>query len=197
MFKHVAPSAITCDKIIATAWGGTFYEKKMNMPWIGRNGRNHKLSFYDRLWEKILLGDPNECWPWQAAVTKAGYGIIWSTSGYILAHRAIYQSLKGIIPQEMQVCHKCDNRRCCNPNHLFLGTPKDNTHDMIAKGRAKHDKNLRGEKHGMAKLSQKDVVKIRELYATGFYSQYELGRQFGVTNWAIYRIVHHKTWKHI
>lgn len=88
--------------------------------------------------------------------------------------------------------HKCDNRKCVNPNHLFLGTNQDNVQDMLNKNRQ-----LKGESHGKSTLTEADVLQIRELHATGKYSMRALGRMFGVTHLAIHCVVYRKTWKHI
>ena len=78
------------------------------------------------------------CWQWIRARHKAGYGAIgWTIRGKIVryAHRASYELFVGPIPDDVLVCHRCDNRLCINPQHLFLGTWKDNYDDMVQKGR--------------------------------------------------------------
>ena len=93
---------------------------------------------------------PDSCWLWNGAVFKVtGYGQFGSVkSGVFSAHKYSYQLFRGQVPQGMFVCHTCDVRRCFNPNHLFLGTPKDNTDDMMKKGRYNHNrKHLSGDDH--------------------------------------------------
>jgi hypothetical protein len=93
-----------------------------------------------RIWGKVRTGGLDECWEWQANISRNGYGKteIWK-NGYAYArtaHRAIYEiQHKVFLPKETFVCHKCDNRKCCNPDHLFLGTASDNMHDCLEKGR--------------------------------------------------------------
>lgn len=99
----------------------------------------------------------DECWNWDGAVFKAsGYGQFGSPKhGVFAAHRYSYQLFKGQIPESMFVCHSCDNRRCFNPKHLWIGTAKDNAQDMVAKGRSKLGKKyplVSGENHWRRKL---------------------------------------------
>lgn len=90
----------------------------------------------EKLWDNIdtSKGD-NACWEWQGTRNSGGYGTLSGNENGLLAHRVAYEILVGEIPKGMFVCHKCDNPPCCNPSHLFLGTPKDNIRDMIDKGR--------------------------------------------------------------
>ncbi len=107
-----------------------------------------------------------------------------------MAHRISYAIHHGSIPDGMIVCHNCDNPPCVNPGHLFLGTYKQNTADMMAKGRGALKY---GEKHPSAKLKEEDVKEIFSL--SGILSQRELAKKFNVTQGLIERILNHKAWK--
>lgn len=138
------------------------------------------------------LGD-KLCWEWKAKISPFGYGQFATTKGKTWqAHRFSYQLYKGGIPKNMCVCHTCDNRRCVNPNHLWVGTRNDNIQDMIKKGRAyKAD----SEDNGSAKLNWDNVAKIRELYKTGNYFYRDLGKKFKVCESTIKRIINNWSWK--
>lgn len=150
----------------------------------------------DRFWDKVNKTDT--CWEWTAPLNASGYGVLafrkpkgW---GYVFAHRFAFEALVSEIPPNMCVCHKCDNRKCVNPDHLFLGTQAENTADRDNKGRHVA---LKGENHGCAYLNEDTVREIIQVYASGNYTQKELGLKFGTTTWNIHRIVKRKTWKHL
>ncbi len=147
---------------------------------------------YERFIEKIYKDKVTGCWFWTAHRTVRGYGTISDEKRrQKAAHRLSYEFFKGPIGT-LYVCHHCDRPSCVNPNHLFLGTPKDNTHDMMMKG-----KNFRGERCGMAKLTNEDVFEIRRLVAEGKYYHREIGVMFGVSYQTIGKIIKGIRWTHI
>lgn len=111
--------------------------------------------------ERIANADRSECWEWPFARSGHNYGFITPRGrrgGTVAVHRFVLEYLGAEIPAGSFVCHKCDNPPCCNPDHLFVGTPQDNARDMVAKGRGVDNK---GERHGMSKLTADDVRSIR------------------------------------
>ena len=124
----------------------------------------------------------------------SGYGRVgvnWSSQKTIAAHRLAYLNNVGTIPSGMLVCHKCDNPSCVNPDHLFLGTPADNSADMVAKGRS-----LKGARNALAKFSEDDMVTMRKLYTSG-WSLIALAEKFGSTKGGIFNIVSGRSWRHV
>ncbi len=99
--------------------------------WTGKSGE-------ERFWERVAIIPEHACWEWIAGKSGIGYGVIQVDKKLLLAHRFSYELHFGQIPKGLFVCHVCDNPSCVRPEHLFLGTPKDNMDDMRKKGRAKY-----------------------------------------------------------
>lgn len=142
-------------------------------------------------WEFLLscsvTNKKTGCIEWQRG-QKCGYGAVFVNGRQEAAHRVSYRLNIGPIPRCLFVCHRCDNRPCINPEHLFLGTAKDNNVDAANKGRT-----ARGEKNSRAKLTEKDVLAIREMSG----SQAQIAKTFGVSQSNIFYIKSRRSWRHI
>jgi hypothetical protein len=161
-----------------------------------RGGSRVKRPLAERFWEKVDKRGPDECWEWQGARNEHGYGWFGPTHGEgAKAHRVAWELTNGPIPEGLCALHHCDNPPCCNPGHLFLGTKRDNTLDMWAKGRGRQPQ-LPGELNGRALLTAHQVSEIRRRAERGEL-QRVLAREFRVSRQAVSRIVLHQTWKEV
>lgn len=136
------------------------------------------------------------CWIWTASTIR-GYGQIGIGGTNNLAHRIAYEIASGSpLPKGSCVLHRCDNPRCCNPKHLFLGDRNDNAKDMVSKGRQRNGI-VPGERHGMSKMTEANVIEMRRMYAAHEASQPDLAKRFGVRQSTVWAILHRRTWHHI
>lgn len=138
----------------------------------------------------------NDCIEFRGGIAGSGYGYLYVAGRQWLAHRFAWFCHHGEIPKDMFVLHKCDNRRCINPAHLFLGTHADNMADMVAKGRAWSPK-LRGEANGSAKLTEKQIRQIRATHALGDVTHQQLAEKYGVSCAHVGKIIRRKKWAHV
>lgn len=145
----------------------------------------------ERIEEKVLRVPEAGCWIWMGSLQVRGYGEIISNKRKHYAHRASYEAFVGEIPKGMYVCHACDNLACVNPNHLFLGTQKQNLQDMASKGRSTW-----GEKNPKAKLTECEVKVIKQAFANGKKDS-ELASQFNVARQTINNIRNNKLWSFV
>lgn len=147
-----------------------------------------------RFLSKCNIDKETGCWNWtRSLLNKNGYGQVIYLKKVGSAHRASYRLFVGFIPDGLCVCHKCDNRICINPEHLFIGTVADNNRDMTEKGRRAY---MKGEKHSQARLKALDVIEIRRLANRGINHSI-IAVNFEVTKSQVGNIVARRNWKHI
>lgn len=160
----------------------------------------------ENFWSKVHVSSRGACWEWQGAKTSSGYGnLVWHGQ-HVQAHRvAFFLSFGGIAlatgfrrkgaakRYRRFVLHACDNRACCNPGHLFLGSMRTNLLDAYAKGR----KVQPHSKHANAKLSARQVRMIRRQYDLGQRTQQQLAMEFKVSQRVISLVVRRESYKDI
>lgn len=135
--------------------------------------------------KRISIDSETHCWNWKGAINSNGYGVVKLPNGNKSAHRYSWMIHKGEILNGMFILHKCDNTLCVNPEHLFLGTQKDNLGDMASKGRSAH-----GERHGQHKLKDETVLEMVRRYKAGeFRSMRSASLSYGVSHAYLHQLI--------
>ena len=155
--------------------------------------RRKRQTIFD-VWKYINKGREDSCWECNHCPDKDGYGRMCIDYKTIKCHRLVYELTFGPIPDGLFVLHKCNNPKCCNPNHLYIGTAKENNNQCLGEGRFISSL---GERNGQSKLTAQNIIDIKKLYSSGEYYQKDLGKIFGVKISQISRIINKKRWKHI
>lgn len=146
-----------------------------------------------RFWSKVDIQGVDECWLWLSAVNDKGYGKFSYLSKADRAHRVAFILFGGVLTEEKScVLHACDNPLCVNPFHLFAGSMKDNTQDMMRKGR---ENIVRGEQNGRAVLTEEIVRELHRLYGT--MSVRSIARKFGLAYMTTRGACTRKFWRHV
>lgn len=174
-------------------------------PWAGReqttkvcslkcNGAHSgaKNSNTDADFESYYKKSSDGCWNWIGPIRWNGYGLWHVNQTKSLAHRASYERYIGPIPEGLVVCHACDNRKCVNPNHLWVGSQADNLADMRRKGRAHKGPSVHSEHHPLSKINVKIARKIR----FDKRNAREIAEQYGVSRSLVYGIKAGTHWKY-
>jgi len=151
-----------------------------------------QLSTEDRFWGKVEKSPT--CWLWRAGKRRRGYGHFWVKGRGIIASRFSWELANGPIPHDLNVLHACDNPPCVRPDHLFLGTKKENYDDSFNKGRSTQPRI--GKANPISRLLESEIKEIRKRYESG-ETQPKLGQEFGVTRSAIGKVVRRETWRHV
>jgi hypothetical protein len=168
-----------------------------------RSSYSTQVNIERRFWSRVNKDGPipahvpdlGACWVWTGATSTAGYGQMRANKKTQLAPRVSWLIATGSAPR-LLVCHKCDNPPCVNPRHLFEGSVRDNALDMVAKGRARGG-NLRGGRHGNAKMTDALVAEVLRRASTPDTTQSEVARQLGLPQQTVNKIVRRKIWKHV
>lgn len=149
-----------------------------------------------RIWAKIAVRGPDECWKWKGHTFKkrGGYGMVVFRSKTWRAHRLVYFIERRILASpKILLCHRCDDVLCCNPGHLFEGDHQANADDMYQKGRGRK---AYGSKTGNAKLTESIVIDIRRAFLSGAKIR-ALARRYNVSKPAIQQALKGGTWRHV
>lgn len=157
-------------------------------------------TLLDRFDAKYIINQENGCWEWTDCLSQ-GYGKLNVNGKKLAAHRVSFELFNGIIPDGegfhgVCVCHSCDNRKCVNPDHLFIGNHKDNMDDRDKKGRGKVP-NTTGSLNGRSKLNEFQVSIIKKLLDSGLYYQGEIAEIFDVSRRCIGHIKTESKWRHV
>lgn len=135
-----------------------------------------------------------DCVAWIGGTNEHGYGVFWNGARLEKAHRFALRASGVFVPDDSDVCHTCDNPFCVNAAHLFVGDAQANVTDMWAKSRATVLRHC-GTQNYAAKLDDRKVADIRAKYAAGGWTQYELADLYGVSQRAVWNVIHYTNWK--
>lgn len=175
--------------------------------WAGLNGPQLKLKLLEktanseegqeRFWRKVRVNSSEKCWEWISSFTMRGYGLFGcqlepTKRVSLYAHRISYRLAYGKFPPNLEVCHTCDNPKCVNPDHLFLGDQIDNVADMVKK-----ERNHRGESTGTSKLITNQVQQMRILHIQEKVPCIQIAKLFRMSLQQTSDICHGKAWKHL
>jgi len=144
----------------------------------------------ERFWSRVNKNTKNGCWEWVARLNPDGYGEFDCDNRGYRAHRLSWFFKFGEIEKGLNVCHKCDNPKCVNPDHLFLGTQKENVMDMLSKNRQRSHK---GTKNNKARLNEEKVSEIKRLRRSGLQYK-EIADKFGVSVGCVSHILNGRHW---
>ena len=167
--------------------GRQFNREYRTMNKHGRSVEQQQIDFW-RYVDQPQVG----CWNWKRGCSPSGYGTAWFCGKNWRAHRLAWHLAVGEISIGVWVLHTCDNTLCVNPDHLYLGTHKNNSDDKYSRGRARH---LHGSNCHLSKLLESQVVEIRQLYPK--LTQSKIAAGFGISQATVSRIIRRKTWQHV
>jgi len=175
--------------------GRSDFSKRQDMKIHHKMAHNEKLvdgrkAIRHRFEQQYERSTEDECWEWYGAVLKSGYGTMKVNGSTERAHRIGYWLRHGEIPDDLFVLHHCDNRRCVNPSHLYLGDHVDNRQDAVER-----DRTAQGEENGRVKLTEDDVREIKRRGEDEL--QRDLADEFGISQSSVNDIINGHTWSHV
>lgn len=155
-------------------------------------GQKHSRGpFLHRFWKKVQKRNKG-CWKWTGNRFQSGYGVIQVNKKLLVATRVMWIVTHGELTDDLCVLHSCDNRGCVNPEHLFLGTKGDNAKDCVSK-----DRHSRGERNGISKLTDEQVLMIRSAsYRRRTRDIYDMAEQLGVSYSCVWNVLN-RSWNHL
>ena len=160
-------------------------------------GVDLKPARHSRFEDRYMPVPESGCWLWLGTCSSFGHGHIRLGGKLFLAHRAAYEMFVAPIQDDECVLHKCDVPSCVNPSHLFVGSKKDNSRDMVQKNRHKPS-GVKGTTHGMSKLTEAQVAQIKQVKRNDPHIPNRIfAAQFGVSTATIDQLLNNKTWKHV
>jgi len=179
-----------CSRVCRKEFGHIGFRPggQIRMSELTEEEKTQRLKKY---YEKYVIKQ-NGCWDWKGIIEHTGYAVL-AVRPPIKAQRASWIIHKGEIPKGLLVCHACDNPKCTNPDHLWLGTHKENIQDRVKKGRSNTQK---GSRLKVSKIDEIQALEIKKLLITGM-SCAEIGRKYSLSIKIISRIKNVETWKHV
>ena len=153
--------------------------------------------YYLELFLQRIKKEANGCWIWTHTINSKGYAHFCMNGRLHTGGRAAWMLFRGVIPSIMVICHICDRRACVNPDHLFLGTQRDNVLDMFSKRGKYSIRGYPGTEHCSSKFTTKEIQNIRKRYRKGSVSFGSLAKELNVSRGCIQKIVTHKSYRNI
>jgi len=141
--------------------------------------------------EKCVDVRSDGCWFWKLSTFKSGYGMVRVNKRNLLAHRFCWEAIVGPIPDGAVLCHRCDRKLCCNPQHLYVGTTQTNADDAI------RARSLLGSRHPRARFTEAQVRAVRKEHARGGVTYLQLAERYGVSSGTIGALVRGQNWRHV
>jgi len=154
--------------------------------------------YEERFWNNLDRTEgENKCWVWKLYCSKDGYGKVQFKGKSVRAHRLAFELFhKRPIVEGLFILHSCDNCKCCNPLHLREGNQQENMNDKVLRNRQSRTR-TQGETNASCKLTEVQVLEIRNKYTEGTYTYTRLGTEYGVALHTISKIINRKAWNHI